>query len=341
MMKNEPVLIVYPGYANDTHLIVMGHLFKKKPRRWFPSSAYWWKNVLTMISIFRTEGVANAKIRLNFNRIKVFTNTDSKGFFRFEVRHELPLDIGYHQFMVSWILDSGSANIPVHDNVTGKLIKPSEQGLAIITDVDDTLIISHSRSLARKMFTLLTQTPQQRLIFADTVRHYTSLNQSFEKFSEGISFFAYLSSSEWNLYPFILEFCNINRLPKGVFLLRTLKTNLSDFLRTGRGNHAHKLRKIAKLIRFYQNKSFVLLGDDNQKDPEIYGRIANLYPDRIACIYIRNARRKKRKSISKLLTGLSDSGIPSFYYRHSAEAIAHSVKIGLIDKTALNKNPET
>lgn len=332
-MDRNPVLIAYPGYANNINMVVTGHLLKKAPKHWFLESGRVWKNIKTMILLFRVKSVPGEKITLSFYGNNFDTYTDANGFFRFEVNHlQKNLPVGYHHFEVSWLPKGKNRKGKNKIGATGSLIRPSLANNSIITDVDDTLMISHSQSPVRKLFTLLTKTPKQRKVFKDVADHYALLTQRLKNRSEGVSFMAYISSSEWNLYPFIREFCRLNGLPQGVYLLRKIKNGWLDLLRSGKGNHMHKLKKITDVFNFYPESSFILLGDDRQKDPEIYSKIAHLFPQQIACIYIRNSGYKKRDRVNKLLEKINRSGIPVLYYRNSKTAIAHSVKIGLIDK---------
>lgn len=333
-MRKNPVLVVYPAYANETQLVVSGHLLKEMPKRWFPESKRWWRNMKTMIKLFMLKGIEQEEIQLHFSSENYQTITDKRGYFHFVVPHKQLFSPGQHEFIVKWLPSGEDYAAHLKAEVTGTLIRPSVKTPAVITDVDDTLMISHSRTLVKKLITLLTKRPDQRHVFNDVARHYSLLNRSFEAYTEGVSFFAYVSSSEWNLYPFIHEVCRINNLPRGVFLLRRLKVGLRDLLRTGAGSHAHKLRKIGKLLMFYQEMSFVLLGDDNQQDPEIYRRIARLFPEQVSCIYIRNARKSKRASVIELSARLNSEGIHCFYYKNSSEAIQHSIEIGLIKEAA-------
>lgn len=45
---------------------------------------------------------------------------------------------------------------------------------------------------------------------------------------------------------------------------------------------------------------FILIGDDSQKDPEIYAEIAEKYPERVKEIYIRNVKNNTGKKRSRI-----------------------------------------
>jgi len=99
--------------------------------------------------------------------------------------------------------------------------------------------------------------------------------------------FFYVSNSEWNLYDFLVDFFTINELPKGVFFLQYLKKGFRDLISSGKVNHAHKKNSIEFLLRFYPKKKFILVGDNGQKDMDVYREIVTKFHKRIKGVMIR------------------------------------------------------
>ena len=88
--------------------------------------------------------------------------------------------------------------------------------------------------------------------------------------------------------------------------------------------------RVARILHAFPRQRFVLLGDNSQKDPEIYTMIANKYPDRIIAVYIRNIRPEKEAAALEMLSSLQNKSIVVCLFKHTDEAIAHSKSIGLI-----------
>jgi phosphatidate phosphatase APP1 len=141
--------------------------------------------------------------------------------------------------------------------------------------------------------------------------------------------FFYVSSSEWNLYDYLTEFFMYNRLPEGIFLLSELK-RIWELFRSGQTKHAGKQVRIERLLNVFPKEQFILLGDNSQKDPEIYTGIAAKYPHRIFAIYIRNVRPENAGTTRELLQTAREQGVHTLLFEHTAEAKAHSEKTGLI-----------
>ena len=127
-----------------------------------------------------------------------------------------------------------------------------------------------------------------------------------------------------------MQLTQIHELPKAVIKLKKIKTGVGDFLFTGRGSHDHKFEKIKDIISFYPKLPYVLLGDDSQKDPNIYERICKIYPLNIQAVYIRQTSSTPKKETLEILNNLEDMGVKICYFEHSEKAIQHSKEIGLI-----------
>jgi phosphatidate phosphatase APP1 len=150
--------------------------------------------------------------------------------------------------------------------------------------------------------------------------------------SEAPNPFFYVSSSEWNLYDYILEFTKVNELPSGVFLLNVLK-QFKEIFKTGQNNHQTKFTRIVRILRAYPNQRFILLGDSSQHDPYIYESVIKHFPKQIHAVYIRDVYEKNKQKVADVLYKIEAAGVPCCFFKHSEDAILHSKKIGLIAQT--------
>lgn len=82
-------------------------------------------------------------------------------------------------------------------------------------------------------------------------------------------------------------------------MLREIPPGILNLWKQGGGNHEHKFEKIVGLFKMYPKLPFVLVGDNGQHDPEIYARIAQIYPERIKATYIRTVKKRKDKRMKK------------------------------------------
>lgn len=174
----------------------------------------------------------------------------------------------------------------------------------LVSDIDDTIIVSHSTNVFKKLYLLLTKSYKARKPFEGILDFYERLCEEPLE-----STFVYVSSSEWNLYDFIHSFCEFNDFPRGIYMLQDIKTSLRDLLKAGGGSHSHKFEKIKKIMSVYEGAELILIGDSGQRDPYIYSELANLYPDRIRQIYIRDLKKRHRKKLELMSRQLSEKGV--------------------------------
>lgn len=316
-------LKLYRGYVNDEALNVSGHVFQSWAPDKYSLDNRGIRHAVSIIHMFRIKPSPNMEVTLKFRNLEVATKTLEDGFFRFTVPFDEYLESGWHPYEVSCkLFDFGIVN-------TGELLKPFNSKLGIISDIDDTFLISHSRSFFKKLYVLLLRNINKRKLFEDVVSHYKALSVAGQTNEIASNSFFYVSSSEYNLYEFIDSFARLHELPKAVIKLKDIKAGISDFLFTGRGNHDHKFVKIKEIISFYPHLQYVLMGDDSQHDPYIYERICKIFPMNIKAVYIRKTSKSKDKVV-KTLNNIESLDVAVCYFQFSHEAIQHSKDIGII-----------
>ncbi|CAH8283450.1 uncharacterized protein DUF2183 [Mariniflexile fucanivorans] len=317
-------LKLYRGYVNNKELIVSGHVFKSWAPDKYRLDGKGIRHAVAIVHMFRIKTYPNIEVTLHFKNTTITTKTLEDGFFRFTIPFSEPLESGWHPYTVTCAVSKfGIVNYD-------ELLKPFEGKLGIISDIDDTFLISHSDSIFKKLYVLLLRNLNSRKIFEDVVQHYKALSMAGQTNAVASNSFFYVSSSEWNLYEFIDAFARLHELPKAVIKLKKIKSGISDFLFTGRGSHDHKFTKIKEIISFYPHLQYVLLGDDTQQDPYIYERICKIFPENIKAVYIRQTRSHPKLSLDGTLKNIKSLNVAVCYFKLSNEAIAHSKEIGII-----------
>ena len=320
----EPILKLYRGYANEEELIVMGHVFKPTKTEDYAFEKKKFKNASSIIRLFRIKTQSNADVYLKHNNSTIHTKTLDDGYFKFCLPVDPNVGHGWIDYEVSII--HKQKTIAVKESY----IRPDVGKLGIISDIDDTFLVSYTMNPLRKIYVLLFRNVNSRKVFEDVVSHYQALSSSGRTNKDEQNAFFYVSSSEWNLYRFIIKFTEIHKLPKAVLLLKDIKTSLTDFFWSGRGDHNHKFEKIKHILEFYPNLKYVLLGDDSQEDPFLYEAICKIFPVNVIAVYIRKTGAKEKEKVSIVMKNLESLNVATCYFTHSNEAIQHSKKIGLI-----------
>lgn len=317
-------ITLYRGYVNDQELIVFGHVFNSWAPDKYEMDRKGYRHARSMIKMFSINPISNIEVTLHFLDMEVTTKTLDDGYFRFSIPFNRYLDSGWHKYAVSCRLN-GRGIIE-----QGELLKPFKSKLGIISDIDDTFLISHTNNIFKKLYVILTKNINNRMIFDDVVPHYQALSRAGQEKEGAFNSFFFVSSSEWNLYEFILQFSRNHELPKAIIKLKKIKTGIADFLFTGSGTHDHKFDKIKDIISFYPQLEYVLMGDDSQHDPFLYERICKVFPRNIKAIYIRKTTRKSKRKVKETLANIEDLGVATCYFKDSHKAIAHSRELGIV-----------
>ncbi len=323
----KPILKLYRGYANEQELLVFGHVFRQNTAGNYEFEKRRFKNAKSIIRMFRIKTIPNADVYLEHNGIKIHTKALDDGYFKFCIplkQQQEKAGYGWTDYYVSTYFEG--------EEITekGTFITPHEGTLGFISDIDDTFLVSHTRNAFKKLYILLFRNINDRKIFEDVVPHYQALSTAGRNRKDEMNAFFYVSSSEWNLYKFIVKFTEKHELPRAVLLLKDIKTSLMDFFVTGRGNHNHKFDKIKHILEFYPHLQYTLLGDDSQHDPFLYEDICKIFPVTVKAVYIRQTGRSKKHKALEALENMKAMGVATCYFKNSSEAIEHSRDIGII-----------
>lgn len=163
---------------------------------------------------------------------------------------------------------------------TGEIYLCDNNGVTFISDIDDTIkitgVTSSTETLINTFSGQFKPVPGMAEIYRHWARKYNAT-------------FAYLTASPDQLYPFLRAFFDREGFPSGSAHMRHftwLDRNFIEFFIS-----ANYIKSKSDTLRMFlsntRNRTFVLLGDIFQKDPDIYASIYAQYPNRINKIFIR------------------------------------------------------
>ena len=325
-LQTGATLKLYKGFANQQSCYIYGHAFSLCPVKKTHFRTFFLYNTIALLRLFMVRPVKKALVILQWEGKIYKTETAADGFFKFEWEHNQQLLPGQYEVEIM-LIKRNSRNV-VKASATGQVILPSSTAFAFISDIDDTFLISHSSNLRKRLFVLLTENAKSRKPFEGAVAHYKLLHGIDDGDPSNNAFF-YVSSSEWNLYDYIKDFLAEHQLPDGICLLNQVKT-FSKLFSTGQNNHSGKFTRVVKILEAYPHQKFILLGDDSQKDIDIYASIVEHFPQNVYCVYIRRVGTPEKEHVLLKQTMIEKKGVLFYYFANSEAAIMHSREIGLI-----------
>ena len=143
---------------------------------------------------------------------------------------------------------------------------PSSAKVGIISDVDDTVMVTQAPILWKAAYNLLFLNPKKRNSVPGMSVLFTKLQDMFPDAP-----FFYLSTSPWNVEGSIRHFISYHGFPEGPLLLRDLDPRPKTFVPSG---PQHKLEFAEQLMADFPDMRFILIGDDGQKDPTTYATVS-------------------------------------------------------------------
>ena len=160
----------------------------------------------------------------------------------------------------------------------GEIRLVSPVGLSIVSDIDDTVKISNvtdHKQLLKSAFLL---------DFAAA----PGMANLYSRWAAQDASFHFVSSSPWQLYTPLQEFLDDSGFPWATFNLKAVRfrdETLFDLFKKGTET---KPLLIKAILDRYPERTFILVGDSGEQDPEVYAALLREYPDQVAEVYLRN-----------------------------------------------------
>lgn len=256
----------------------------------------------TMLAQFASHEVAGLDVRLELRgpggtTIERHGVTDGEGYVRFDVALEpqwpLPADPAWEVACLHWLTPEGPQCIEGYVLAPGQVTQ-----LAVVSDIDDTIvetgITGGVRAVAKNWRRVLAELPDERIAVPGADVFFGALGGGAvlaEPGGAGTRYpathrpFFYISSSPWNLFPYLVAFQQSRKLPLGPLFLRDWGLNRATFGSESHGGH--KRAALDQLLAFYPAMRFALIGDDTQGDLPAYADTVTEHPGRVAAVFIR------------------------------------------------------
>ncbi|MEJ2004200.1 MAG: DUF2183 domain-containing protein [Cyclobacteriaceae bacterium] len=329
-----PVILPYRGYGTPYEAHLNGHVLDDRRIYDADKNDRRRRNIKAMISRYMADALPGIRVRVCFEGQETVVETDENGYFEAVFHFRKPRKAGWYKAKFE-PLDK-LVEYQEEQEFEGEAILIDENAsYGIISDIDDTILVSHATQVRRKLELVLTKNAKTRMPFLGVSAFYNALHLHG---SDSPNPIFYVSSSEWNLYDFLEDFCDTQQIPKGVFMLKDLKENLWSLIKTGGGSHRHKANKICRVLDLYEDMKFILIGDSGQRDAEIYAEIIANYPGRILVSYIRDVSDSKRDAyVAHLSDRISERDVEMVVVKDTAEAARHAHQLGLLTAEELDQ----
>jgi len=324
----------YRGYGSAERVLVHGRVIECRNIPAASATDSLWRNLLSTYKRIDSDPLGHARVIARVGDEEHELVADDEGFFREWLDVALPERDDEHWHEVA--LRLATPIRPDHPEVTGTAairIPSGAPSFGVISDLDDTVIQSRITSFLQAVRTVMLGNSRTRLPFPGVAAFYQALERGGDGARKNPIF--YVSSSPWNIYDIIADFMDVQRIPTGPIHLRDWDIGLDAL--SSRRLKTHKEPIIREILDLYPELPFILIGDDSQKDPEIYRAILDAYPGRILAIYIRNVRSdpERSASVQALAEQVLAAGSTLVLADDTFAAAKHAADQGWIEASAL------
>ena len=304
----KPIIVLpYLGYGTRKKIRICGRVLEDEGFRPSADADGRWRNLIQFWKRLESDEVPGARL----SALDQETVTDREGYFHLEL--EGSFRAGWNEIELK-LVD------PVAGSAMGAaLVPPKTAKFGLISDIDDTVVYSNVARKVRMLLIAAFNNARTRKPFKGVAAFYQALHA-------GVNPVFYVSKSPWNLYAPIVEYLEVQGLPRGPVLLR-------DF--GWRSPKNHKTKTIEDILSTCPELPFVLSGDSGEQDPEIYADIVRRFPKRIRAIYIRSVNTKRISAIQKLAAEVAQTGTQLILAPEAETAAAHAAAEGLIQASDL------
>nr|CAA6821600.1 MAG: Unknown protein [uncultured Thiotrichaceae bacterium] len=331
---DQPLQVVpYNGYGNQDTLFIKGRVLEHKGNIDDSTKESLWNNMVATYQRLESDEVPDLALKAHVYGTEYVTKTDEEGYFALSVPTPDNLDKTKLWHDISIEVLPQAAITATTTPVTGRImLPPADCDFGIISDIDDTIMVTNATSLLAMARLTFAHSPATRLPFEGVADFYQALIHG----STAPRPIFYVSSSPWNLYDFLIEFMQLNHIPAGPLLLRDFGLTSEQLIQSS--HHKHKLTQITDIMSTYPELPFILIGDSGQHDPEIYAEVVATRPGQVKAIYIRdvNQNTQRTDSISKLAREVQKHSIEMILVADTETAMAHALTQGYLQ----SKSPD-
>jgi len=319
------IIQAYRGHGSSRRAVLIGRVFKQPGNRAVAPEGKLLRDLYSFCRRLLRRGLGRRTILLEFAGRTDYSETDSEGYFKFELD-----DLSSRHLESGW----NRARLLLRENPQVRAeseiyITPTNADLAIISDIDDTVMETGVANKIKMFWRLFATGANSRVAFSGVAEFYRRLHSG--PHGNQARPMLYVSRAPWSIYEMLDAFFNSHDIPIGpVLFLRdwglTLKRPLPN------RNVDHKRNVIDHMLQIHDRIPFVLIGDSGQHDPEIYTEVVKRHPGRVRAVYIRDVSANSRRSeeIQKLASTVLSAGSELILSDSTDEMIEHAIKLGLI-----------
>ncbi|WP_281964929.1 App1 family protein [Serinicoccus marinus] len=220
--------------------------------------------------LFLTAPAMDVPVRVRLGEAELTTRTDRGGY--------VDVELTGHGLEPGW--QEAHLEITNGDSLTvSVLVVDPGVGVGLVSDIDDTVMVTHLPRILIAGWNTFVRSEQVR----QAVPGMSSMYRALLAETPGMPVL-YLSTGAWNTAPALTRFLRRHDFPVGPMLLTDWGPTNTGWFRSGQ---EHKELELRRLREEFPDVRWILVGDDGQHDPVIYGEFAQEHPEAVEAICLR------------------------------------------------------
>ncbi len=273
-------IVLYNAYGNENELLIQGRMQKPRAFKEVSTKDSWLRNAYRRAKEIKADDIKNKEILLNIEGKIYKSKGDDEGYFSFDINSSKPLKSGYIDIFLK-----------IKDEKTKQKAKAlilTAPALGIISDFDDTLVVSNVPNKIKLAFNTIFKNYKQRKEVEGMATWFKKILAKNPKDIPSTLFI--ISGSPQQLSRTIEGFLNYHNFPKHTLILKKAHGKKKDPLTD---QFTYKVQKIEKLIQLYPNIRWYMFGDSGEKDKMVYSYIKTKHPKNVIKFFIRDTKSEK------------------------------------------------
>lgn len=268
-------LEIYDGWSAPTRGVVIGRAHRGAPPFERPGAgrlARSWRTVEAL----EAHPLVGARVEVMVGGRPAEEVTDARGYFTVHFRAALPPP---RAEVVARLTEARYAAAEARATIA---VFPPGPGIAVICDIDDTLLDTGVRHKGHLLVHALDARAADLIDFTGAAATLVRLVAR--------AAVVYLSGSPWSFHGRIADHFRAAGFPAGPILLKRFSSE------PWTAQAAYKWPHLVELADALPERRLYLIGDSGEQDPEVYARLARERPGRVAATYIHLVTDEDRTS---------------------------------------------
>jgi phosphatidate phosphatase APP1 len=222
-------IVPYRGFGTPHELYVSGRVLRHVHHHAADAAHSAWRNFADFWKHLESDELPGATVRVSCQSATTETISDDEGHFSAVLKLHTPVSPGWHELRLELVEPQPRNGAPVVAE-SEVVVPPETARYGVISDLDDTVVWSDVRRKLRMITMIVRSNAHTRKPFKGVAALYHALHAGMSGDERNPLF--YVSNSPWNLYAPLVEFLDVQGLPRGPLMLR----DFGDHLLFGSGS---------------------------------------------------------------------------------------------------------